>query len=202
MKEEGVIKFEGALIRSAPLDPHWIEEINKWRNLLFRLGCIGVTEDGVGYGNISVRFDESRFIITGSGTGKFANATAEHYTLVTHYSFNENTVTAKGPLPASSESLTHAMIYECDRGINAVLHVHHAGLWKHLLNAYPSTRAEVAYGTVQMAEEIKRLFEEGGLGHQKIFAMGGHEDGVISFGKNLDEAGQLLLAQLNLATRL
>ena len=45
----------------------------------------------------------------------------------------------------------------------------------------------------EMAEEVIRLFKETDVKEKKILAMAGHEEGVVSFGKNLKEAGQILL---------
>ena len=44
-----------------------------------------------------------------------------------------------------------------------------------------------------MAIEIKRLFGETNLKETKILVMGGHEEGVVAFGKNIDEAGKILM---------
>src|SRR5438093_11120110 len=110
---EGVIKFNCQWIKEEPLEIKWLEELNVWRDKLYNLGLIGVNKEGIGYGNISIRFRQHTFIITGSATGKFKKLTPEHYTRVTHYNFDENSLTTIGPIKASSESLTHAMLYEC-----------------------------------------------------------------------------------------
>ncbi len=44
-----------------------------------------------------------------------------------------------------------------------------------------------------MALEILRLYRETGLPRRKLAAMAGHEEGIISFGCDLDEAGKVLL---------
>ena len=49
------------------------------------------------------------------------------------------------------------------------------------------------YGTPQMALEIKRLAEECFLRDHGILVMAGHDDGIITFGKNLAEAYAILL---------
>jgi ribulose-5-phosphate 4-epimerase/fuculose-1-phosphate aldolase len=195
MKEEGVIKFNCNWIKSEPLNVEDIKELNDWRDKLYNIGLIGVKE-GIGYGNISIRFQQNRFIITGSGTGKFKKLTAHHYTQVTDYNLEENTLTTTGPVKASSESLTHAAIYQCEKDINAVIHVHHFNLWNKLLKTFPATSSNVEYGTPAMAAEVLRLFTETNLSGHKIFAMAGHEEGIISFGKDLDEAGEILLEEL------
>ncbi|MGF1494826.1 MAG: hypothetical protein ACFBSC_20750 [Microcoleaceae cyanobacterium] len=71
--------------------------------------------------------------------------------------------------------------------------MHHALLWKHLLFQVPTTQATVPYGTPQMAMEMFRLLDHAGLAESKMLAMAGHEDGLISFGADLSEAGEILL---------
>jgi ribulose-5-phosphate 4-epimerase/fuculose-1-phosphate aldolase len=195
MHEEGVIKFKCNWIQAAPPGVGLIKELNEWRNKLYDAKLIGKNKDGIGYGNISIRY-QNNFIITGSSTGKLSKLAAEHYTVVTEYDLDKNTLTAVGPVIASSESLTHAVIYEHQKNVNAVMHIHHPALWKKLLETLPSTGKAVEYGTPAMAREILRLFEESDLIEEKIFAMGGHEEGVISFGKDLNEAGTKLFKML------
>jgi ribulose-5-phosphate 4-epimerase/fuculose-1-phosphate aldolase len=115
---------------------------------------------------------------------------------VTDYNVGENTIHATGPIIASSESLTHAMIYEYADDIHAVIHVHHMELWKRLLNSRPATAENIEYGTPEMANEIGRLFNEKELSRHRIFAMAGHSGGIVCFGKSLHEAGKLLLDQI------
>ena len=193
MNDEGVIKFNCQWTKSAPLDEAWIRDLNVWRDKLYQLGLIGLNEDGIGYGNISIRFRKNQFIISGSGTGKFKKLTEEHYALVTDYDVKKNAISSTGSIIASSESLTHAMIYEHASDVHAVMHVHHFKTWKKLLNTLPATAENIEYGTPEMANEIARLFNEQKLSQYKIFAMAGHNEGIVSFGKNLDQAAELLL---------
>ena len=195
MNEEGVIKFNCQWTRSAPLDEPLIAELNACRDKLFRLGLIGV-KDGIGYGNISVRFRGKEFIITGSGTGTLETLTPEHFALVTNYDVSKNTVCSTGPIVASSESLTHAMVYKQSDDANAVLHAHHFKIWKNLLACLPSTATDIEYGTPEMANEIARLFDQHNLSHHKKFAMAGHYEGVVCFGGSLTEAVEILLHEL------
>lgn len=196
MQEEGVIKFKCNWIKATSLNFDLIKELNEWRDKLYTAKLIGKNKDGIGYGNISIRYDQNSFIITGSSTGKLPKLTADHYTVVTEYDLDKNTLTAVGPVIASSESLTHAVIYEHQKRVNAVIHVHHLALWKKLLEILPSTAKQIEYGTLAMAREILRLFEESNLAEEKIFAMGGHEEGIVSFGKDLNEAGEKIFAML------
>jgi L-ribulose-5-phosphate 4-epimerase len=160
---------------------------------MYTLGLIGESAEGIGYGNISIRHGQNQFIISGSATGKIKELNNQHYTLVTGYSIETNSLAATGPIIASSESLTHAVIYDYDKSVNAVIHIHHLGLWKALMNQVPTTENTVEYGTPDMAKEMIRLFKETNLAQQKILVMAGHEEGIITFGKNIEEAGAVLL---------
>lgn len=196
MNEEGIIKFNCNWEKSGPLQADLIKDINDWRSKLYSAGLIGENADGTGYGNISIRYKANEFIISGSATGKLKELSGEHFTLVTAYDLEQNSLTTVGPVKASSESLTHAVIYESQKDVNAVMHVHHLQLWKKLLTTRPATSMTVEYGTTAMAKEIQRLFRESDLAAQKIFAMGGHEGGIVSFGKNTADAGQAIFDQL------
>src|SRR5258706_842202 len=196
MNEEGVIKFNCQWTKSTRIPGTWINDLTVWRDKLYQSGLIGVNEEGIGYGNISVRFQQNQFIISGSGTGKFNRLTKEHYALVTGYNVDENTLCATGPIIASSESLTHAMIYEYGSDINAVIHVHHLKLWKKLLKSLPATDENIEYGTPEMAKEIARLFNDHKLSQNRIFAMAGQSGGIVCFGKSLREAGDLLFSEI------
>ena len=79
---------------------------------------------------------------------------------------------------------------------------HHFKTWRKLLNTLPATAENIEYGTPEMANEIARLFNEQKLSQHKIFAMAGHYEGVVSFGKNLAQAAELLLNEFGDVTNL
>jgi hypothetical protein len=47
-----------------------------------------------------------------------------------------------------------------------------------------------------MGREVRRLFETTDLRERKIFIMGGHPEGFVTFGANLSEAFATLAARL------
>lgn len=192
---EGIIKFNCRWIKDKPLPPAAIYDINYWREKLFSHGLIGAYKDGIGYGNISIRSANDSFIITGSGTGSLEKLTEKHFVTVTGYNLKKNSLTCRGPVKASSESLSHAVIYESSPGTNAVIHIHNMKMWKELFDKVPTTKKDIEYGTPDMAVEIKRLFEEGCFRSEKIMVMGGHQEGIISFGNTLKEAGEIILGK-------
>ncbi|NWJ53026.1 MAG: class II aldolase/adducin family protein [Bacteroidetes bacterium] len=194
--ETGSIKFQCNWIQTDPLKEEVITEINHWRNILFNNKLIGVYPNGIGYGNISIRLTDKEFLISGTSTGHLENLSTNHYSTVIDYNFSKNELTCKGQIKASAESLTHAAVYEMDLRTQAIIHIHNKQMWDKLLNQIPTTSSNVEYGTPQMALEIKRLFNTTDLLEKKVLVMGGHEEGIISFGENLKEAGDLILRYL------
>ncbi len=194
--ETGSIKYECTWEKTAPFDIQQMGELSTCRTKLYNLGFIGAYPDGIGYGNISIRLKDKLFLITGTSTGHLASLTNEHYTKVTGYDFAQNRLTCQGPIKASAESLTHAAVYECDKETDAAIHIHDKKLWDQLIGKVPTTSPEVEYGTPQMALEIFRLFKESDVKTTKILVMAGHEEGIISFGSNLEEAKNVILNYL------
>jgi len=194
--DEGYIKFNCNWILSNDIPLDKVAELNMWREIMYDKGWIGLYPDGIGFGNISMRCDEKTFLISGTATGGLPILTKSHYSLVTNYDLSTNTVTCMGPVKASSESLTHALIYECSAATNAVIHIHNLDLWNRLLHHAPTSSENISYGTPEMANEIKRLFAETALRKEKIIVMGGHQEGIISFGRDLEEAGSILIDRL------
>jgi len=193
MKDEGYIKFDCTWIEQELPDKQIANKLNVWRQKLYNQELIGVYADGIGYGNISCRLPDDTFLISGTATGNIKQLTDVHYTRVTSFNIVNNSLTCKGPIKASSESLTHAIIYKTLPEVNAVVHIHHHDLWRKLLNKVATTSPKVAYGTPEMALEISRLLKSANAIDKKILVMAGHEDGLIAYGENLGEAANNLL---------
>lgn len=193
--DEGVIKFSLEHTPAPPLPEAEIEELNRWRDWMVERGLLGVlqTPSGpLGFGNISRRV-ENGFIITGSQTGGLPRLGPEHYTLVRECLLAANRVRSEGPIPPSSESLTHAAVYRQDPAIKWVFHAHCQPIWRQAARLdIPSTASSVPYGTPQMAAEVSRLFQEKDLRGLGIFAMGGHPDGIVTFGAAAEAAAHTI----------
>ena len=210
--EEGVIKFKLQFSETAPMEMEHLAELNSWRNILWQHALIGQDPnryEGLGFGNVSQRIGDfsaprgkRSFIISGTQTGHLPELDNIHYTHVRKYDAASNTVTAEGPIKPSSESLTHGMIYDLDNEIRVVLHVHSPDIWLAAGSlGVPITDTTVPYGTPKMAEEVQRLFNKTDVREKKIFSMGGHEDGVVSFGSTAEEAGAILLRTLDVSRK-
>jgi ribulose-5-phosphate 4-epimerase/fuculose-1-phosphate aldolase len=202
MIDEGYTKYRVDWRKGPPPDPAAIAALNECRNRLHAAGLVGHdTVHDVGYGNLSIRERDGTFIITGTQTGHIARTDERHYAIVTGYDIDANRVACAGPVQASSEALTHAALYELDAGIRAIAHVHSADLWHRLLDRIPTTSADVAYGTPEMAREFGRLYRETDLAETGVAAMAGHADGIVALGADIGLATRRLLALRDEARR-
>jgi ribulose-5-phosphate 4-epimerase/fuculose-1-phosphate aldolase len=208
MTEEGVIKFDlRHRTSTATGSLEGLPALNAWRRILWQLQLIGEDPErygGYGFGNVSLRLtpyaaaiNRRRFLISGTQTGSLPVLDRSHYATVNEYDPGMNLVVSTGPLSPSSESLTHGMLYNMDEAIHVILHVHSPDLWGAAVAlGIPMTDAAVPYGTPEMADEVGRLFAQTDVSKRGLFAMGGHEDGIVAFGSSADEAGRILIQAL------
>ncbi len=197
--DEGYIKFNAHWTQSLSYSRQELAELDRWRQRMYEAGLIGAYDNGIGFGNISCRTEPggSAFYITGSATGNVARLGAEHYSKVIRSSAASNELWCEGPIVASSESMSHAAVYGVLPDIQAVIHVHHRGMWEALLHRIPTTPADAPYGSPEMVAGIQHLLRTSDLPHIRFFAMAGHEEGLFSFGQTLEEAGTRLLQALH-----
>ena len=215
--KEGVVKFQCDWARK-PLvvEPGLLELVNLWRSRLRDLGLFGALPHGVGFGNISVRApgpgqergptvagagappsDETlSFLISGSGTGRLGQLKPENLSHVFSFDLGRNRLSCRGLTEASSESLSHGAIYTARRDAGAVIHVHSSDLWKGLHGRVPTTPAAIQYGTPEMAMSLMELSSNLNPGLAHTLVMGGHRDGLIAFGKDLNQVGEAILQQM------
>jgi ribulose-5-phosphate 4-epimerase/fuculose-1-phosphate aldolase len=188
VNETGVVKFEFEHTPGEFAPFAGMRELNACRDRLLARGWIGVDANGIAFGNISVRDGATNnFYITGSGSGRLTQLGPADFAWVSAYDFERNWLRCEGGV-ASSESLTHAAVYQANSSARAVIHCHSTELWKRLLHVVPTTSRNVDYGTPEMANEVLRLFSSADVKQEKIFAMAGHRDGIVAFGATLDEA--------------
>ncbi|MFM9948205.1 MAG: class II aldolase/adducin family protein [Saprospiraceae bacterium] len=192
--DEGYLKFRAIWTQTQPLPDKEIAELNHWRSELFDRGLIGVYENGIGFGNISQRLNAgSQFIISGTATGGIPRLNGAHYAIVRQADLAGNALHCEGPVIASSESMSHAVIYREFPEINGVIHIHHLKLWQSLLHSVPTTPLSATYGTPEMAWSIVALLKATALQELRIFVMEGHEEGIFAFGETLEAAAAVIL---------
>lgn len=212
MATEGVIKFTYQFFPYPPVHVCNIQELDEWRQVFYHHNILGQDPcryDGAGFGNVSKRCppfstpqNKRSFFVTGTQTGSLGTLAPHNYTTVLEYYIEKNLIVTEGPVLPSSESLTHGAIYNISPEIRYVFHTHSPDIWrKAKLLGIPVTAPDIPYGTVEMAQEVKKLFLCTDVPSTKIFAMGGHEDGIISFGKSASEAGEVMLHYLIMAQK-
>lgn len=208
--QEGVIKFQ-LEHQTRDLDPRRYQELaNKlaaWRRVLSLTRLVGQNPDlyeGAGYGNVSGRIGppsaalgRRSFLITATQTSGKARIDLRDFVVVERYDFRRNWVRSHGRQEPSSESMTHGAIYDLGPHIRCVLHAHSPELWRQARALrLPITAPKVSYGTPEMAQEVQRLCRESAVVERQILAMGGHEDGILAFGRSPEETGQVLVTEL------
>jgi len=197
-KEEGYIKFQcNWENRGFYFPKEMFFYINSWREKLYNYGLLGADSNGIGFGNLSIRMDTTNcFIITGSATGNYPKLNKIHYSKVVDYDIANNYVKCLGGTKASSESLSHAAIYEASPMVKAIIHTHHKDMWKQLIHTEPTTSSEAEFGTPELAKEITTIARQARTKEKQLIVMGGHEEGILTFGKDIEEAGNVLFTYL------
>ena len=192
---EGYIKFQ--IIHDPQIidiDKNILVSFNENRNKLQKLHLIGMYNDGIGYGNISIRKENSnQFYITGSATGNLSMLLRKHIALVTDFNISKNLLKSSGITKASSESLSHAAIYSSLDSVNSVVHIHNLYLWEKYYGILPTTDKNIEYGTPEMAISIQNEILKIGNKKSLVIIMGGHPEGIIAYGQTIFEATDAIL---------
>lgn len=186
--DEGYIKFKYDWIPAA-IPNIDLTELIYWRQKLYDAKLIGAYTDGIGYGNISIRYKENQFIISGSATGNLGIIDASHFSFVDDFDLEKNWLSCIGNVPASSESLSHAAIYKTMPKANAIVHIHHNELWNKYLDNFPTSSKTAAFGTPAMAFSLIDILEKEKT-KTGIIVMGGHQEGILIFDSSLAQAGK------------
>ena len=191
MPEEGYVKFNCRHTHAPALPEEKLHELNALRTDLVRAGLIGVYANGVGYGNVSMRWKGETFLVTATGTGHIPVLTPEGYSLVSQCDFDANTVWCEGAMPASSETMTHAAIYGASSMTACVVHIHHGGMYRMLMEGNaPTTQKDAAFGTPAMAYSVAELVRAHPA--DGVIAMAGHADGVLLYAPSIEHMRDLL----------
>ena len=186
-RDEGVVKYRAVHANGEIPRNAFIDRLDEVRTQLFDWSLIGVYPDGVGYGNVSIR-SGSGCIISGTATGGVRTLGLSGYCAVVEFNLRQNTVHTLGPVPASSEAMTHCAIYWADERVNCVLHIHNYKFWRMLLDrGATATAEEIAYGTPEMAEAIANCVQQKDA-ESGLIVMAGHEEGIVAYGATIGTA--------------
>jgi len=194
--QDGSLKFDCHLnTEKIAIPPELFDPLNHWREELWDKCLIGAYPDGIGYGNISIRIPNTdQFYISGTATGGIPELNQLHYPLVERCNSLLNAIWCRGLIKASAESMSHAAIYAASTEVGAVVHIHNLQLWEKYLDVLPTTDRTIEYGTPEMAFEISKIMMIPETLDKKVFVMGGHKEGIIAFGRTMEEAAFTILA--------
>lgn len=194
LSDEGYIKFNFKLTAQEISHDELFRKIIEARQILYQKKLLGAYQDGIGYGNLSLRLPGSnQFIISSSGSGNLEIVDKRHFVLIKDFNIDQNFVNAEGLNNPSSESLTHAACYLANSAISVVIHTHSAQIWNSKKNIWPTTGQSVPYGTPQMAYEVSRVIKNDQSLVEGRLVMAGHTDGVIFYADNLKNCLELAL---------
>jgi len=190
-EKDGVVKYTLEFKQTKSIEFTCKDKIESIREELYALNLIGAYDDGIGFGNISLK-NQDGFVITGTQTGHKIHLNIEDYSLVEKVNFETFTTYASGQCKPSSEAITHACIYELDESIGAVIHIHDEKLWRYMLENDFINTSDVEYGSLDMIKDIKEIYKELDMLENNAFAMKGHFEGVFVFDKTLQKAKEHL----------
>ncbi|ARU57650.1 ribulose-5-phosphate 4-epimerase-like epimerase or aldolase [Oleiphilus messinensis] len=201
-EQEGVIKYDLEFRSTKITEPDFepkLQVLNRWRSVLWRLGLVGqdpLRYGGLGFGNISIRIRGDAFLVSGSQTGHLSFLSTCDCAFVRDFDLARNSLIAEGECRPSSEALSHGALYDLHEGIGAVVHVHSPEIWQGFEQiGLRFTSETIPYGTPEMAfalqTEANALLKMSSSG---VVVMRGHHDGVISFGRDLEDATMVLLS--------
>ena len=78
------------------------------------------------------------------------------------------------------------------------MHLHSPDIFNnHKVLKLPCTDPSAAYGTPEMASEIEALVKNQAGPLPSLLVMGGHQDGVLAYGSDVEATGALVIKTLN-----
>ncbi len=191
---EGVVKFSALHEekRLQDIDSAFFEALNNVRTQLHDLNMVNVLPNGIGFGNVSRRLDNDRFLISGTSTGKERILNLDDYAIVNSFNIAKNSIFSIGLTKASSESLTHGAIYQANKNVQAVIHVHHKKLFDDLIKSDILSLSEtIEYGTPELAFALYDCASKNETG---IIATKGHQDGIYAWSTTIEKAFKHILS--------
>lgn len=207
--DEGVIKFSYRKFSDEKREGfQGLSDFKRLHHELHKMGMLGFYEDHqVSYGNLSHK-DEStgKIFVSSTDTGRLKELENENICQLVEVEVENNLVRYLGDNPPSSESMTHYFCYQTYDSFSWIAHIHHKPIWNYYLeNNLPAISENVAYGTPEMAKEMKSLLgnhieTDPDLSSFSL-AMAGHEDGVIYCTKKADECLNLIVRDLELCQK-
>jgi len=190
---DGYVKYSAEHKMAPAADAPNRAELNVARTHLHHLGLVGALPNGIGFGNVSIRLEGNEFLISGTATGASPVLGPEGYCRIKSFDLKQNHVISTGPVPPSSESMTHGAVYMSNQRVNCVIHIHSRIIFDGMVREnYPSTPEDAAFGTPEIAFAIENCVRKSEKDEGQIVMLG-HDEGVIAYGSSVEKT--LMLVQ-------
>ena len=186
-------KFKFNLKFSPALHEDNYISLEKWRIILYRMSMIGEYKTKeLSYGDLSKRIlvGEDQFIITGNGTGMYANLDGTQYSRVLKCDLKRLTVEATGPIAPSAQSYLHFLFYKTCPQINFLFQIEHSDLASFMQQG-DFTKLTTDPDFDIMAQQIQSK-----IGDQSSGIIVTEQNQILSFGPTPELAGKLVLETL------
>ncbi len=192
----------------APLNP----ELLAWREVLMRQDLLGrdpLRYNGQAYGNISTRLAATQPGSRATSTAKnglfiISASQAEHrdhqdpatWTTIDTVNLGRFWAEARGTLPPSRHTMTHAAIYAAEPNAQFVFHVHCPEIWRNAeALLLPGIPASVPAASPAMIQAVIDLLAAN-MSRPLVFTTLSDPDSVFALGPTARDAGGLLTSYL------
>ncbi|GHU16449.1 hypothetical protein FACS1894163_05840 [Spirochaetia bacterium] len=194
MNNEGYVKYFAEHSPGPSIEPPLWKNLNDVRTKLHDLSLVGVNAKGIAFGNVSIRMEDNQFLISGTSTGTERILAADKYCLVISVTIAANKITSKGPIHASSESMTHGAIYESCPEAKSVIHIHDRAIFDGMRKDHClATPVSAEYGTPEIAVAIAHCVRQWGK-PEGALVLAGHDEGVIAYSSSPEKAFDIIQA--------
>lgn len=187
-------------------------ELMAWRELLMRQELVGrdpLRYGGQAYGNLSTRLAATQqgskatstatnglFIISASQAEHRDHDDPAAWTTIDTISLGRFWAEARGALPPSRHTMTHATIYAAEPKAQFVFHVHCPEIWHHAdALQLPGTPTHIPSGSAAMIQAVIDLLAAN-MSRPLVFVTRSEPDSVYAFGSTARDAGGLLTSYL------
>jgi ribulose-5-phosphate 4-epimerase/fuculose-1-phosphate aldolase len=166
--------------------PEKLQDLIHWCKLFTQKGLAPGCAVGFA-GNLSFR-TKVGFVITGAGVDLSDTKESDFVEVV---DISNLVVSVNGVKEPSSESMLHNEIYKTRSDIKAIFHGHSKQILDFYAEKYPITKLEKPYGSIDLVKQVITILDQ-----NDFVLMRNH--GFLSFGKNMQEAGDQVINLLTL----
>ena len=188
------LKFKVNFISDEIPDEKGLKELKEWCNQFEKDNLLRTSSSNT-LGNMSFRIEDG-FIITATSLKSKENLPNDSFVRVFNYDVYKNSLYVEGNKEPSSDSIMHYLIYNTRGEINAIFHGNNDAILKNTEKLkLPITKNETEQDAMGFANAVLDV-----LGDNNFVVIKNH--GFVALGRNMKEAGELVLDILKKAQKL